>query len=199
MKYLKWSALLLFVLAGSVFAQVKVGDSAPDFKLKSSLGKEVTLASNKGKWVVLEWTNYDCPFVKKFYSVGKMQELQKKYTDQGVVWFQVNSSAPTKQGNFPAEEIVKLSAERKTVSTAYLIDEYGSVGKAYGAKTTPHFFIINPEGKVVYAGGIDSIKSAEPSDIPKAENYVQKALDEGLAGKPITTAETTPYGCSVKY
>lgn len=201
MNYVKLAIMTLFaaVLSFSAQAEVKPGDAAPEFQLKSSAAKTLSLADLKGKWVVLEWTNYDCPFVKKLYGSGKMQELQKTYTGKGVVWLQINSSAPGKEGNYPTDEITKRSTDLKTASTAYLIDDDGKVGKAYGARTTPTMVIISPAGKIVYYGAIDSIKSTDLADVPKADNYVQKVLDEVLAGKPATISATQSYGCSVKY
>ena len=176
-----------------------VGQPAPDFSLADSNGAKHDLSSLKGKFVVLEWVNFECPFVQKHYGSGNMQKLQKAYTDKGVVWLSVNTSAPGKQGNYAAADInSKLKASGASPS-AYLIDAQGSVGKAYGAKTTPHMFVIDPQGKLVYAGAIDDKPSTDQSDIAGAKNYVATALDEAMAGKPVTTASSQPYGCGVKY
>ncbi len=183
-----------------IFAQsAKLNESAPDFRLKDSNGNEHSLSDFKGKVVVLEWINYECPFVKKHYDSKNMQSLQEKYTKQDVVWLAICSSAPGKQGHFSTEEINKRSKNHEAKFTAYLIDEDGRVGKMYGAKTTPHMFIIDREGKLVYAGGIDDKPSTDIEDIKKAKNYVSLALDELLSGKEISVKSSTPYGCSVKY
>jgi peroxiredoxin len=180
-------------------AAVNVGDQAPDFALTNGIGEKVKLADFSGKFVVLEWVNYECPFVKKHYVNGDMQKMQQEAKDKGVVWLSICSSAPGKQGHLPQEKIAGEVEKQKAVITAYLIDEEGTVGRSYGAKTTPHMFIINPQGKIIYAGAIDSIKSVDPADVPKATNYVREALMAALEGKEIKTASTAPYGCSVKY
>jgi peroxiredoxin len=176
-----------------------VGQPAPDFSLSDSNGARHDLSSLKGKFVVLEWVNFECPFVQKHYGSGNMQKLQKAYTGKGVVWLSVNTSAPGKQGNYaPAEINAKLKASGASPS-AYLMDTEGSLGKAYGAKTTPHMYVIDPKGTLVYAGAIDDKPSTDQSDIAGARNYVAAALDEAMAGKPVTTAASQPYGCGVKY
>jgi peroxiredoxin len=198
-------AVFLFALMAIAFlpalsqAAATVGQAAPDFTLTDSKGAKQSLSANKGKVVVLEWVNYECPFVKKHYGSGNMQKLESTYTGKGVVWYSINSSAPGKQGNFAPDVIQSMFKERKAASTAYLIDADGAVGRAYGAKTTPHMFVIDTAGKVVYAGGIDDKPSTDLADVAGAKNYVAAALDETLAGKPVTTATSTPYGCSVKY
>lgn len=190
----------IFFLTNVLLAQqASIDSKAPDFKLKDSYGKEYSLNEFKGKTVVLEWINYDCPFVKKHYDSKNMQQLQEKYTQKGVVWLAICSSAKGKQGHFTNDEINKRSKEHGAKFTAYLIDEDGTVGKMYGAKTTPHMFIVNSDGKLVYAGAIDDIKSTDKEDVKKANNYVSKALDEILSGQEVSTKTTTPYGCSVKY
>jgi peroxiredoxin len=176
-----------------------VGSTAPDFSVSDSKGKTQSLSQYKGKYVVLEWFNPDCPFVKKHYGSGNMQKLQHEFTGKGVVWLSVDSSAPGKEGNLTPEEAEKKMAELKTHSTALLLDQDGKVGQFYGAKNTPHMFVINPEGKIIYEGAIDSKASPNPADITSSTNYVKAALDEALAGKPVSTANTKPYGCSVKY
>ncbi len=192
--------LITLLLAISGFAkEAKVGKTAPNFTLTDANGKTHELKDFRGKFVVLEWVNYDCPFVKKHYNSGNMQMLQKKYTEKDVVWLSINSSAPGKQGNFEPEEIQRRSREHGTAFSAYLMDADGKVGKTYGAKTTPHMFIIDPKGELVYAGGIDDIRSTNVDDIAKAHNYVAAALDQALAGQPITNSISKPYGCSVKY
>jgi len=199
MKALSIILFSLLLLTTSFAQQAKIDGKAPNFKLKDSNGVEHSLSDFAGKTVVLEWINYDCPFVKKHYDSNNMQSLQEKYTKQGVIWLAICSSAKGKQGNFSNEEINKRSKDHNTKFTAYLIDEDGKVGKMYGAKTTPHMYVINPEGKLVYAGAIDDIKSTNVEDIKKAKNYVSMALDEVLSGKEVSTKTTTPYGCSVKY
>jgi peroxiredoxin len=177
----------------------KVGEPAPGFTLTDANGVDHSLDSFRGKFVVLEWINHECPFVKKHYDSGNMQKLQKTYTDQGVVWLSINSSAPGKQGHYSPDEINALTAQKKAAPTAYLLDSDGTVGRAYGAKTTPHMFIIDTEGTLIYAGGIDDTKSTDVADVATATPYVKNALDEALAGKPVTVATSSPYGCSVKY
>lgn len=192
-------ALSLFLAGAGQAASLKPGDTAPDFKVTDSDGKLQSLSAYQGKYVVLEWFNEGCPFVKKHYESNNMQALQKEATGKGVVWLTVISSAEGKQGySTPAE----ANATRKrwnVAATATLIDSKSEVGKLYEAKTTPHMFVINPEGKVVYMGAIDDKSSSDPADIKTSKNYVKAALDEAMAGKPVTTAATTPYGCSVKY
>ena len=183
----------------SALKEPTVGSPAPAFTLTDTKGKQHKLADFKGKHVVLEWVNFGCPFVKKHYESGNMQATQKKAVDKGVVWLSVCSSADGKQGHMEAAEWNEEIADRKMASTAVLIDESGAVGKAYGAKTTPHMYIVNPNGVLVYKGAIDDKPSTNKDDIPGARNYVLAALDETMAGKPVSTASTTPYGCSVKY
>lgn len=177
-----------------------IGNPAPAIELKDSTGATVKLADYKGKFVVLEWINFDCPFVRKHYDKStNMQSLQKKYTAQGVVWLSINSSAPGKQGHFDSAEINKRMQAKGSVATAYLLDPDGSVGRAYGAQTTPHMYIIDPKGVVLYQGAIDSNSSANADTIAEATNYVSQGLDEALAGKAVSTPTTKSYGCSVKY
>jgi peroxiredoxin len=197
-----FAAALGLALAAAPAARAEVatvGQPAPDFTLKDSHGQSHALSSLKGKWVVLEWINYDCPFVQKHYNSGHMQKLQKDYTGKGVVWFAVNSSNKGKQGNYPLAEIEARSKKHAAAFSAYLLDENGSVGRAYGAKTTPHMYVIDAKGTLAYAGGIDDKPSTDLADIATARNFVQAALDEVLAGKPVTTTASQPYGCSVKY
>jgi len=190
---------LLIITICRAEADAVVGQPAPAFTLNDLDGKAVSLASFAGKIVVLEWTNIDCPFVKKHYGSGNIPKLQATYTAKGVVWLSVNSSAPGKEGNYPAAEIKTRRAAWKAASTDYLTDADGKVGRLYGAKTTPDFFIVDPSGVLRYSGAIDSIPSPDPSDISQAENYAAEALDSLLSGQPVKTAATTPYGCSVKY
>jgi glutathione peroxidase-family protein len=199
MKILSILLLNIFLLTSAFAQEAKIDEKAPDFRLKDSNGAEHSLSDFAGKVVVLEWINYDCPFVKKHYDSKNMQSLQENYTKQGVIWLAICSSAEGKQGNFSNDEINKRSKEHDAKFTAYLIDEDGKVGKMYGAKTTPNMYVINSDGVLVYAGAIDDIKSTDVNDVKKATNFVAKALDEVLAGKNVTTKSTTPYGCSVKY
>ena len=180
-------------------AAAMVGQPAPAFTLVDSNGAQHSLSDLKGKVVVLEWVNFECPFVGKHYGSGNMQKLQKAYTGKGVVWLSVNSSADGKQGYFAPDKINALMKEKGAAPSAYLIDTDGAVGRAYGAKTTPHMYVIDAKGSVIYAGGIDDTPSTDQADIATAKNFVRAALDEALAGKPVTTASSTPYGCSVKY
>jgi peroxiredoxin len=163
-----------------------IGSPAPPFTLTDSKGKQHNLADFKGKYVVLEWVNFGCPFVKKHYESGNMQATQKNAVDRGVVWLSVCSSAKWKQGNMSAPEWNEAIADRKMASTAVLIDESGEVGKAYGAKSTPHMYIINPDGVLIYKGAIDDQPTTNKDDIPRARNYVLAALDESMAGKPVS-------------
>jgi hypothetical protein len=192
---------ILAVLAAPAVqaADAVIGERAPDFTAADSNGKNHTLSSYKGKIVVLEWLNHQCPFVKKHYGSGHMQELQKTYTGKGVIWLSVISSAPGKQGYLTPEEANSVTKEKGAAPTAVLLDPLGAVGKLYGAKTTPHMFIINADGVLVYNGAIDDTPSTDLADIATAKNYVQSALDELLAGKPVSEATSQPYGCSVKY
>lgn len=193
------ASLALIALPTVSLAQAVAGQPAPAFETKDSTGKTQKLSDYKGKWVVLEWFNKDCPYVKKHYGSNNMQKLQKTYTGKGVQWLTVASSAKGKQGHMTADEAKKVFADNKGSPTAVLLDEEGKIGKAYDAKTTPHMFVINPEGKVVYAGAIDDNDSADAAVIAKSKNLVASALDEVLAGKTVTTASSRPYGCSVKY
>src|SRR5262245_9158300 len=176
-----------------------VGSAAPDFSLPDANGKTHSLSQYKGKYVVLEWFNPQCPFVKKHYGSSNMQNLQKEYTDKGVVWLTVDSNAPGTEGNITAEQAKKIMDSWKTHQTALLLDPESKIAKLYGAKNTPNMVIINPEGKIVYEGAIDSKATPNPADIPTSTNYVKNALDESLSGKPVSNAQTKPYGCSVKY
>ncbi len=196
----KTVVLSLFLFSVMAFSQdAKLNEIAPNFKLQDSNGNEHSLSDFKGKLVVLEWINYECPFVKKHYDSKNMQTLQEKYTKQGVIWLTICSSAESKQGNFTNDEINSRSQKHNAKFTAYLVDAKGKVGKMYGAKTTPHMYIINKEGKLVYAGGIDDKASTDIEDIKSAKNYVSLALDELLAGKNVSVQSSKPYGCSVKY
>jgi len=193
------TAVLAVGLSGFAGAAVEVGKAAPDFTLPASNGSNVSLASFKGKYVVLEWFNDGCPFVKKHYEPGNMQKLQETYAAKDVVWLTINSSAKGKQGHTDAKGAEELRAKWAIKSQATLLDSAGKVGKLYGAKTTPHMFIINPEGNVIYQGAIDDKDTTDSADIATSKNFVAAALDAALAGKAVETASTKPYGCSVKY
>ena len=199
----KLMLVLFLAIAVSVnygYAQkASLDQQVPDFSLKDAHGKMHKLSDYKGKYVVLEWVNFGCPFVRKHYDSGNMQALQKKYTDKGVVWFSICSSAPGKQGNFSGDELLNRIKNEKMNSTAYLVDEDGTVGKMFGAKSTPHMFIIDPKGNLIYAGGIDDKPSTNKADIDGAYNYVAKALDASMNGKMIEKKTAPNYGCSVKY
>lgn len=175
------------------------GAAAPDISVTDSKGKTHTISQYKGKTVVLEWFNPGCPFVVKHYGSGNMQKLQEDFTGKGVVWLTIDSSAPGKEGHLTPEQANAKMTEWKIKSTALLLDPDGKAGQTYGAKNTPHMFVISPEGKVIYQGAIDSKPSAKPEDIASSTNYVKVALDESMAGKPVSTASTKPYGCTVKY
>ncbi|HYE96779.1 MAG TPA: thioredoxin family protein [Rubricoccaceae bacterium] len=177
----------------------KAPDPAPDFTLTDTNGRTHRLSQYAGRWVVLEWLNYDCPFVGKHYRGRNMQALQERYTGQGVVWLSIVSSAPGEQGHFPPAEMNRRTTQHGGRQTAVLMDPTGTVGRAYGARTTPHMFVVNPRREIVYNGAIDNRPSADPSSLNGATNYVAQALAEAMAGRPVTTARTQPYGCSVKY
>jgi thiol-disulfide isomerase/thioredoxin len=187
------------VLATAVHAAPSVGQPAPDFTLRDTAGKPVKLSDFRGKHVVLEWTNPGCPYVRKHYDSGNMPATQVHATGKGVVWLSINSTEKSSSDYLEPARLVAWQNDRKSTPTAMLMDEEGTAGKAYGARTTPHLYIVDPQGKLVYAGGIDSIPSSNPDDIRKATNYVKVGLDEALAGKPLTTAVSRPYGCSIKY
>jgi thioredoxin-related protein len=192
-------ALSAFVVAASVQAAPAVGQPAPDFTLKDAAGKAVKLSDYRGKHVVLEWTNPGCPYVRKHYNSGNMPATQKEAVSKGVVWLSINSTEKSSYDYMEPAKVVAWQKERQSQPTALLMDEEGTAGMAYGARTTPHMYIVDPQGRLVYAGGIDSIPSSNPDDIKKAVNYVRQGLNEALAGKPISQAATRPYGCSIKY
>lgn len=177
----------------------RVGTTAPEFTVPDAHGKIESLSQYKGKYVVLEWFNPDCPFVRKHYFSHNMQTLQKEFTAKGVVWLTIDSSAPGEQGNLSPTDARQQMTDWKMKSTAFLLDPNGKVGHKYGATNTPHMFVINPEGKVIYEGAIDSKPSTDQSDIATATNYVKVALTDAMAGKPIATTTTKAYGCGVKY
>lgn len=185
--------------AMGAWAEAEPGQPAPAFQAKDTEGRALSLADYKGKYVVLEWTNPMCPFVRKWYSGGAMQALQKEMTEAGVVWLSINSGAPGKQGHMTAEQWNEAAKKGTSAATARIVDESGEIGRAYGAKTTPHMFVIGPDGKVLYAGAVDSKPSTDPADIAGAVNYVRQAIAEAKAGRAVSVPKTKPYGCSVKY
>ncbi len=193
------AAITAGALIVSTASAAPPGNAAPVFKELSTDGKEVSLADFKGKTVILEWTNDGCPFVKKHYDSRNMQNTQAAATKDGVVWLSVISSKPGSQGHVNAAGADKLTTDRGAKPTHVLLDPDGSMGRAYGAKTTPHMYIITPDGKIAYNGAIDSIQSNKVEDIPKATNYVNAALANLTAGKAPDPALTVPYGCDVKY
>lgn len=192
-------AALMAVATTAVQAAVKVGAPAPDFSVTDIQGKTHRLSDYKGKTVVLEWVNPECPIVGKHYNSGNMQKLQQTATSDGVVWFAINSNAKGEQGDYDDAKAAGWMKKHNAAATAYVRDQSGNVGKSYGAKTTPHMYVIDGTGTLVYNGAIDSIRSGNPNDIPKAENYVAAALKAVKEGKPVAKATTQPYGCNVKY
>ncbi|MDA0577130.1 MAG: thioredoxin family protein [Verrucomicrobia bacterium] len=188
--------LVAGLMAGAMVAEAR---PAPDFTLTDLTGKSHTLADYKGKFVVLEWTNPECPFVKKHYGSSNMPKLQASYAEKGVVWLSISSSAMGKQGHHTVEEWSQIQTDQGAIPAATLLDPEGTVGHAYGAKTTPHMFVINPEGEIVYEGAIDDKPTWKPEDVEGAQNYVSAALDAAMAGEPVAVASTASYGCSVKY
>ncbi|MCZ8165677.1 thioredoxin family protein [Silanimonas sp.] len=185
--------------AGSLHAAATVGQPAPAFTLTDTKGTTHSLADFAGKTVVLEWFNHECPFVKKHYGAGNMQRQQAAATGKGVVWLTINSSAAGKQGHVNAEQANAILGEWKASPTAFLLDHDGTVGQAYGAKTTPHMYVIDGEGVLRYNGAIDSNPSADPADIPGSTQYVDAALGDLAANRAVARGTTQPYGCSVKY
>jgi len=193
------SAAVAVLVASQALGAAKVGEAAPAFSGAGSDGKSYRLSDYKGKFVVLEWHNQGCPYTAKHYDSGNMQQLQKEWTGKGVSWFTVISSAPGTQGYVTASDENAYLSKMKAAPTAALLDPSGQMGHAYGAKTTPHMFIINPEGKLIYDGAIDNRPTTDASDVKGATNYVALALGQATSGKPVATPTTRPYGCSVKY
>jgi peroxiredoxin len=182
-----------------VGAGVAAGDQAPDFVLEAVDGKTHTLSAQRGRYVVLEWTNPGCPFVAKHYDSRNMPALQQRYRDQGVVWWSISSTNPSSTDWLPVDELTDRMRAWDAVPSALLLDEDGQVGRAWGAKTTPQMFVIDPDGKVVYAGAIDDRRSTNPAHVADSRNWVEATFDDIAAGRPIAMPGTTPYGCSVKY
>jgi alkyl hydroperoxide reductase subunit AhpC len=198
LKLISTAALALALISSPAFA-AKVGEPAPDFQGVDSHGQVQKLSSYRGKFVVLEWHNQGCPYVRKHYESGNMERLQKAWTKKGVVWLTLISSAPGKEGYVTAAEENAYLAKHKAVPTAAILDPKGEIGRLYGAKTTPHMFVINPKGVLIYNGAIDDKESTDYKDIPGAKNYVSAALAAATAGKAVPVSTTRPYGCGVKY
>jgi peroxiredoxin len=196
---MKLSLALAAALFSASASAVTIGAAAPDFTLTDSNGKTQTLAQYKGKTVVLEWNNPGCPFVHKHYESGNIPKQQATATAAGVIWLTLNSSADGKQGHGDGAAANAFLAQYNAKPSAYLLDPNGKVGRLYGAKTTPHLFVIDQTGMLRYMGGIDSIKSTDQDDIAKATQYVPQALNELAAGKPVSVPTSEPYGCGVKY
>lgn len=194
-----FSLSLFYLQTNPIQAALNINPKAPNFSLKDVEGNTQNIKHYRGKLIVLEWFNYNCPFVKKYYENGDMQRLQKIYTEKGVIWLSICSTHKGHRDYLTPQATSEAANRQKVAATAVLLDTTGDVGKRYNAKTTPHFFIISPEGKLIYQGAIDSIRSVNSADIAKADNYIQLALDEALQGKTITLSKTKPYGCSVKY
>jgi len=199
MKRIRNHILIVVALFAISALAVKVGDQAPDFTGTDSHGQSHKLSDYRGKFVVLEWHNNGCPYTKKHYESGNMQRLQKEWTGKGVVWFTVISSAPGAQGYVTADQENDYMQKMHATPTAALLDPKGQIGHLYDAKTTPHMFIVNPQGRVIYNGAIDDKSTSDASDLNGARNYVSEALQEAMTGKPVAVASTRPYGCSVKY
>jgi peroxiredoxin len=200
-KHLVASALAAATLfaSGAAIAAATVGQPAPAFSVADTSGKTVNLADFKGKYVVMEWVNPGCPFVVKHYGASNMQAAQKDAGAKGVVWLTVSSTAPGSSDYKKPAELGKWMQQQGGAPSATLMDDDGKIGRAFGAKATPHTFVIDPQGRVIYAGAIDSKPTANPADIAGATNYVRAALAESMAGKPVSTPTTQAYGCSVKY
>src|SRR5438477_11711108 len=199
MKRIRNHILIVVALFAITALAVKVGDQAPDFTGTDSHGQSHKLSDYRGKFVVLEWHNNGCPYTEKHYESRNMQRLQNEWTNKGVVWFTVISSAPGQQGYVTAQQENEYLKQMGASPTAALLDPQGDVGRLYSAKTTPHMFVINPAGVLIYDGAIDDKATTEQADIAGAKNYVSQALEEAAAGKPVSTPTSRPYGCSVKY
>ena len=189
------TAALLLAAAGGAPA----AEPAPPFTLTDARGESVSLSDFRGRYVVLEWTNHQCPFVRKHYESGNMQSQQAFARERGIAWLSIISSAPGTQGHVSGARAIRVAEQSGASPRHILLDPDGEVGRAYGARTTPHMYIIDPDGKLIYQGGIDSIPSADPADIPRATQYVQVAMTQVLDGQPVATRSSRPYGCSVKY
>ncbi len=192
-------AAAVVLCAPAALAAVAAGQPAPDFTLTDIGGKQHSLSEFKGKYVVLEWFNSECPFVQKHYESSNMQSLQKKYGGKGVVWLTINSTNPHSSNYRGPAQSQQIMSDWSISSAAFMLDPDGKVGQTYGARTTPHMWVIDPKGKVIYAGGIDDKATYRATDVQSARNFVAAALDESMAGKPVAVPAAAPYGCSVKY
>ncbi len=199
MKAFSFALVAVSLVAAPAFAEPQIGKAAPNFKLYDVNGRVVSLSDFRGKTVVLEWNNPECPFVKKHYNSGNMQKTQAAAAADGVVWLSINSSAEGKQGYMTPDQAKTIVAGQQSRRTAYLLDPKGVVGAGYAAKTTPHMYIINSKGTLVYNGGIDDKPTPNPADINGARNHVLAALAELKAGKAVSVPTSRPYGCNVKY
>jgi len=193
------TGLLLLLATPALAQEAQVGQSAPEFTLQAADGETHSLSDFEGKYVVLEWLNFGCPFVQKHYESGNMQQLQQTYTEKDVVWLSIVSSAEGKQGHYPPQEMVKQKEKHDGNMTAILMDPSGEVGQSYGAQVTPHMYVINPEGQLVYKGGIDDKPTTDTADIEGATNYVVRALEQAMNGEEVDVKTAKPYGCTVKY
>jgi hypothetical protein len=194
-----WFAMMMGPPAAVLAASLQIGQPAPDFTATDSKGKTQSLSQYRGKTVVLEWTNADCPYTRKHYSSGNMQSIQQLAQKNGVVWLSVISSAPGKQGYVNGPGADELTEVRHAAPSAVLLDPSGNLGRLYAAKTTPHMFVIDKNGALQYMGGIDSIATADAADIPNAEPYLKEAMLAVVQGAPVAHPVTRPYGCSIKY
>jgi peroxiredoxin len=192
-------ALGLGTVAAGVVPSPEIGQPAPAFRLPDTRGTQHSLAQYRGRWVVLEWSNYGCPYVQKHYNSGNIPRQQQKWRDRGVVWLAVMSSAPGEQGHFAPAAMNTESERMGSNASAVLLDPAGTVGRTYDARTTPHMFVINPQGTLVYMGGIDNVATPRQEDLARARQLVDAALEEATAGRPVTTPTSRPYGCNVKY
>jgi peroxiredoxin len=183
----------------SADSNIAVGETAPEFTLTDTNGETHSLSDFRGNYVILEWLNHDCPFVVKHYDTGNMQAMQRQTTEEGMTWLTINSSAPGKQGYTSPEKANQLAEKKEAAPTAILLDPEGNVGRMYDAKVTPHMYVINPEGVLIYDGAIDDKPSTRKADVEGAHNYVMAALNQARAGEEVSTPSTTPYGCTVKY
>lgn len=202
MKTLRITPVFLLAALGLAAAQrgsPEIGRPAPVFTLPDTYGETHDLAQYRGRWVVLEWVNYLCPYVTKHYRTDNIPAQQRKWTDRGVVWLSIASSAPGVPGHYEPERLNELSAERGSAATAVLLDPEGTVGHLYEARTTPHMFVIEPDGRLAYMGGIDDVPTSRDEDLERATQLVDRALEEGLAGEPVSRPVSRPYGCAVKY
>ena len=193
-------AAILCLAAISLSAgAIRVGDAAPDFTGTDSNGQTHKLSEYRGKYVVLEWTNNGCPYTRKHYTSGNMQNLQKEWTAKGVVWLTILSSSPGAQGYMTGSDENAYIQKVHASPTAALLDPTGALGHEYDARTTPDMYVVDPSGKLIYAGAIDDHPTPDPSDIPNSKNYVSSALSEAMSGQQVAVSYTRPYGCSVKY